>query len=163
MLEALCHWKLGHHDKARAIANKGAKQATEMAAPRDKVVLAILPALIKIDQAKTQTDGRNSDESKLSRLLLDVNYGAGKHIGEARRLTEKRMDLKAYVTQVELSMYQVWDSGVGLKASEVTTVTKLLCDLYTQSQPQLNPSQANALATKWKNAFNVPFNHDECP
>jgi len=163
MLEALCHWKLGHYDEARAIANKGVKLATEIAEPRDKVVLTILPALIKIDQAEAQTEGEKPDESKFSRLLLEENYGARKHINDARLLTDKRLDLEAYVTQVELSMYQVWDRGIGLRPGEVTEVTKLLCDLYTQSQFSLTQPEALALATKWKSAFNVPFERDECP
>lgn len=166
-LEALCHWKLGHYEEARAIANKGVKLATEIAEPRDKIVLTILPALIKIDQAEAQTVDKKPDEIMLKRLLLDKDYGARKHIDDARRLTDgladKRLDLEAYVTQVELSMYQVWDRGIGLNSDDVIKVTKLLCDLYMQSQISLTQPEALALATKWKNAFNVPFKHDECP
>lgn len=162
MLEALCHWKLGHHDQARAIADEGARLAKETADPRDKVVLTIIPALIKIDQANAQADLKSPDEKKLKRLLLDKNYGARKHIDDARHLTTKRPDLEAYVIQVELSMYQVWDRAIGLESDEEKKVTNLLCDLYTKSKTASTEDRASALTNTWKRAFNVPFRKEEC-
>ncbi len=164
MLEALCHWKLGHHDKARSIAKKGAKHATDVAEPRDQVVLTILPALIKIDQAQAIAALENPDEEKVKKLLLNKDYGAKAHIDEVHVLLkdQKRPDLETYATQVELSIYQVWDRGIGLDDSQTKTVSKLLCRLYEKSQSTLSEPKALALAKKWRDALSIPSDHVKC-
>lgn len=133
-LEAMCLWKLGQVDKARGLAEGAVPLADQIREPRDRVILRLLPGLIKNDQAYSlihcppeglrkaaEENGYNDvirlldqqryDEAKkkmyqhIQSLLVDEDYGAKKHVLEVSGEVKNRA-MWAYVIQVHLSLYK---------------------------------------------------------
>ncbi len=117
VLTALCYWRIADYKKADDLVQILKHKASE-AAPRDQVLIYLLPALIKIDEAKAEIPL----EPQINEVLLkELN----------QKVDEALKEIKNALMHVESPMLRIYVLETGLEAYNVRKLAhnKLATDL----------------------------------
>jgi hypothetical protein len=171
-LRAMTYWRLGQFDKALKAADDMTDEVGDQALPRDAVMMAALPGLIRVDESnlhdeirafKRQPDTKAKIEAafdRLTALTIADKTGAIAIIQRARNgMNDKDHPVHIYLIQSQLAAYRNYQSGYQLKNQDLvpssdpakTTAEDLLKELkrLLAADKSTDGTVDEAIITKW--------------